>query len=255
MPHAFATGRPLGRPVRTAGEPVWAARGAAEHPARAQHRTLINTAFRGREVPSCGSTAPAAWTSGRMYRGPGRAGAYRWAWTGGRVQGGLDGRARTGGPGRAGALLAGARHLVTERGRRLGPTGLRPADLSPITAERAHRRRGPRRRHGRAHGWAGGGGPGVAGDPGPGPPGRPAADLHSGRPAGCFRSERLSGLVRTHAAESVRRSAATCPGGGPAQAARGFSTRGSTLPSSMAPRPWTAHSSGRSAMCTGMPIA
>ncbi|WP_410597023.1 anti-sigma factor RsbA family regulatory protein [Amycolatopsis sp. lyj-23] len=45
---AFADSHP-GRPVRIIGEPIWAARSAAEYPACAQHEALINLAFAGRE--------------------------------------------------------------------------------------------------------------------------------------------------------------------------------------------------------------
>lgn len=43
--------------------------------------------------------------------------------------------------------------------------------------------------------------------------------------------------------------------GGRAQAPSGSRVSGSIFPSSMAPRPWAAQMSGRSAMCTGMPVA
>ncbi|MDS0138712.1 MULTISPECIES: sensor histidine kinase [unclassified Amycolatopsis] len=46
---AFADRHP-GRPVRIIGEPIWAARSAAEYPACAQHEALINLAFAGRDA-------------------------------------------------------------------------------------------------------------------------------------------------------------------------------------------------------------
>ncbi len=45
---AFADSHP-GRSVRIIGEPIWAARSAAEYPACVQHEALINLAFAGRE--------------------------------------------------------------------------------------------------------------------------------------------------------------------------------------------------------------
>ncbi|MEU5439229.1 sensor histidine kinase [Streptomyces griseofuscus] len=47
---AFADAQPPGLRTRIIGEPVWAGRDRAEHPACVQHEALINAAFRGREV-------------------------------------------------------------------------------------------------------------------------------------------------------------------------------------------------------------
>ncbi|MFJ3716422.1 anti-sigma factor RsbA family regulatory protein [Streptomyces sp. NPDC090057] len=151
--HAFADGRPPGRPVRIVGEPVWAGRSAAEYPACAQFEALVNAAFLGREVTVLcpydtarlderaladahathpvvippGSTQP---RPSEAYDPEGVVARYNQPLPLTPVPGPTV-LALTYGSG----SLARARHLVTEHGGRLGLTGRRLDDLSLIAAE------------------------------------------------------------------------------------------------------------------------
>ncbi|MFE5400765.1 anti-sigma factor RsbA family regulatory protein [Streptomyces sp. NPDC056580] len=151
--HAFADGRPPGRRVRIVGESVWADRSAAEYPACAQHKALVNTAFRGREVTVLspydsarlseraladahanhpfvippGATEP---RPSEAYDPEGVVARYNRPLPFPPVPGPAVLALAYGG-----GALSRARRLVTEHGRRLGLTGLRVQDLSLITAE------------------------------------------------------------------------------------------------------------------------
>ncbi|WP_445279567.1 anti-sigma factor RsbA family regulatory protein [Streptomyces sp. DSM 118148] len=151
--HAFADGRPPGRRVRIVGESVWADRSAAEYPACAQHKALVNTAFRGREVTVLspydsarlseraladahanhpfvippGATEP---RPSEAYDPEGVVARYNRPLPLPPVPGPAVLALAYGG-----GALSRARRLVTEHGRRLGLTGLRLQDLSLITAE------------------------------------------------------------------------------------------------------------------------
>ncbi|MFF0849929.1 anti-sigma factor RsbA family regulatory protein [Streptomyces sp. NPDC003280] len=151
--HAFADGRPPGRRVRIVGESVWADRSAAEYPACAQHKALVNAAFRGREVTVLspydsarlseraladahanhpvvippGATEP---RPSETYDPEGVVARYNRPLPLPPVPGPAVLALAYGG-----GALSRARRLVAEHGRRLGLTGLRLEDLSLITSE------------------------------------------------------------------------------------------------------------------------
>ncbi|MFD9092126.1 anti-sigma factor RsbA family regulatory protein [Streptomyces collinus] len=150
---AFADAQPAGRRVHIVGEPVWADRGPAEHPACAQHEALINNAFQGREVTilcpydtarlderalaDAHATHPLVIPAGTTEHLPST--VYDPEGVVARYNRPLP-PAPGAGPGvlaaafDAGSLCA-VRHLATGHGARLGLTGLRLEDLTLITAE------------------------------------------------------------------------------------------------------------------------
>ncbi|TQM78371.1 anti-sigma regulatory factor (Ser/Thr protein kinase) [Saccharothrix saharensis] len=135
------------RHVRIVGEPIWAGRSGVEYPACAQHEALINAAFTGRDVTilcpydtvaldaeviaDARETHPVVWEGDRRYASDRYAPDRVVARYNAPLPDAADGAFAVAGP----ADLSPARRFAAQRGRLLGLTERRLADVELIAGE------------------------------------------------------------------------------------------------------------------------